>query len=300
MSKELTIVIAAYNAHRTIARAVASALAVDGACVIVVDDGSTDSTSAVAERAGAKVIQQPNAGAASARRAGLRFVKTPFVGFLDADDCLLAIGVEAALGEISNSLDAVGICGRARYVAGRADHLLTLPPWPEGITVESMLARAQPPAPPSAIIWRSDALKVSFGSEPTPLEPRFAEDYELALRVANLGKIIESTAAVCDYGIKGGKSSARPLDSLQSAEQIRRYYAESYSVPIAPRTERQLRARVRLRKAFEARVERKHLRAMAHTFLGLCLDSSYLWSRLRKTLGVQGSTSARVPTGSKV
>jgi glycosyltransferase involved in cell wall biosynthesis len=41
--------------------------------VLVVDDGSTDDTAAVAEAAGARVLRQvPNAGKGAALRAGLR------------------------------------------------------------------------------------------------------------------------------------------------------------------------------------------------------------------------------------
>jgi glycosyltransferase involved in cell wall biosynthesis len=60
--------------------------------IIVVDDGSPDDTAAVAERyadRGVKLIQQANAGLASARNAGILFATGKFLLFLDADDYLL-------------------------------------------------------------------------------------------------------------------------------------------------------------------------------------------------------------------
>ena len=55
--------------------------------VIVVDDGSTDSTSDVARAHGAIVIRHPvNRGLAAARNSGLRAASAPIVAFLD-DDC---------------------------------------------------------------------------------------------------------------------------------------------------------------------------------------------------------------------
>jgi glycosyltransferase involved in cell wall biosynthesis len=67
--------------------------------VIVVDDGSTDESAAVAERAGVRLIRQPNAGLGETRNAGLAAASGEFVVFLDADDELLpdalATGVAA-------------------------------------------------------------------------------------------------------------------------------------------------------------------------------------------------------------
>ena len=60
----MVFVITAYNSAAVVADAVRSALAQTRPAeeVIVVDDGSTDNTAAVAERAGARVIRQGNGG----------------------------------------------------------------------------------------------------------------------------------------------------------------------------------------------------------------------------------------------
>ena len=96
---EITVVIPAYNAERTVGRAVKSVLAstvpVD---VVVVDDGSTDATAASAESAAAecvagrgssfRLLRQANAGAYTARVHGLEGVETPYFAFVDADDAV--------------------------------------------------------------------------------------------------------------------------------------------------------------------------------------------------------------------
>src|SRR5690606_30190151 len=69
-----SVVIPAYQAGATVADAVRSARAQELAPreVLVVDDGSTDDTPAIAETAGARVIRQSvNQGAAVARNIGL-------------------------------------------------------------------------------------------------------------------------------------------------------------------------------------------------------------------------------------
>jgi glycosyltransferase involved in cell wall biosynthesis len=66
--------------------------------VIVVDDGSTDETAAVAERAGAKLIRQPARGPNAARNAGVREAEADLVVFVDDD-------VEAPPGWLAAYLD---------------------------------------------------------------------------------------------------------------------------------------------------------------------------------------------------
>jgi glycosyltransferase involved in cell wall biosynthesis len=95
----LSIVVAAYNIEGYIEEALESLLSqpnLDRLKIIVVDDGSTDDTyalaKAIADRDGGKHIQllrQENAGLSAARNTGIAAVRTPYVGFLDGDDVFL-------------------------------------------------------------------------------------------------------------------------------------------------------------------------------------------------------------------
>ena len=89
----VAILIAAYNAEATLARAIASALAQpEVAEVFVIDDASQDKTveiAAAAARADARVrvlTQTANAGPAAARNLGLAHARADWIGVLDADD----------------------------------------------------------------------------------------------------------------------------------------------------------------------------------------------------------------------
>lgn len=84
----VSVVIPAYNAERFVGDALASVRAQTAppAEIIVVDDGSTDGTAAVARAAGATVITQPNGGVAVARNTGIRAASAEWVALLDADD----------------------------------------------------------------------------------------------------------------------------------------------------------------------------------------------------------------------
>src|SRR5690606_27942020 len=54
--------------------------------IIVVDDGSTDGTAAIAEQMGVRLIRQDQKGPGAARNRGLELAQTEFVAFCDADD----------------------------------------------------------------------------------------------------------------------------------------------------------------------------------------------------------------------
>lgn len=87
---QVSVVIPAFNAASTIATALesVSAQTFQDLEIIVVDDGSTDGTADIAQRAAphALVIRQANAGPGAARNAAIARASGHFVGFLDADD----------------------------------------------------------------------------------------------------------------------------------------------------------------------------------------------------------------------
>ena len=86
----VSIVIASYNYGRFLGEAIASALAQRDAAVevVVVDDGSTDDSAAVAGRFPVRLIRQVNAGVCLARNRGAAAAHGELLVFLDADDLL--------------------------------------------------------------------------------------------------------------------------------------------------------------------------------------------------------------------
>ncbi len=83
----LTVLVPAYNEASRIERCVKALLASDypDLRVVVVDDGSTDDTAAIALKAGAEVLRLPHMGKAPALNTALGHVDTEVIVVLDAD-----------------------------------------------------------------------------------------------------------------------------------------------------------------------------------------------------------------------
>lgn len=79
--------------------------------IIVVDDGSTDETAAIAEAGGARVVRTPPVGASAARNLGIEVARGEVVAFTDGD-CVAEAGWLRALVDGLESYDATGIGGR--------------------------------------------------------------------------------------------------------------------------------------------------------------------------------------------
>ncbi|MDZ4306951.1 glycosyltransferase family A protein [Allopontixanthobacter sp.] len=89
----VSVIIPAYNAERTLDETLLSARSQShrGLEIIVVDDGSVDSTVEIAQRHAAedprvRVLQQGNAGVAAARNMGIAAATGEYIAPLDADD----------------------------------------------------------------------------------------------------------------------------------------------------------------------------------------------------------------------
>ena len=86
----VSVIIPAYNAADTLRRAVLSCLNQSSQPleIIIIDDGSSDDTFAIATSfpAPVRAIRQKNAGPGAARNAGARIAKGVWLAFLDADD----------------------------------------------------------------------------------------------------------------------------------------------------------------------------------------------------------------------
>lgn len=143
VAPRFSVVVAAFNAERTIAAAVDSVLSQTEQDLeaIVVDDGSKDRTAEVVRRipdSRVRLLSQVNRGQAAARNAGLAVAAGKYVGFLDSDDLWLPDYLElagASLERLANPgfayTDAYvfdGITGRVRRQSAMQEQRPPIPP----------------------------------------------------------------------------------------------------------------------------------------------------------------------------
>ena len=97
-SVTVSVIIPAYNSERGVAKAVESlqkqTIDENALEIILVNDGSTDSTAAICHELAGKasnivVIDKENGGVGSARNAGIEAARGKYIAFLDSDDTLL-------------------------------------------------------------------------------------------------------------------------------------------------------------------------------------------------------------------
>jgi glycosyltransferase involved in cell wall biosynthesis len=119
MSPTVSIVIPCYNGAPFLRATIDSALAQTHPAleVIVVDDGSTDDSAAIASAFGSRVrvLTQANQGESVARNKGLAAARGDYIVFLDADDLLDAGILEAQLRSLEGVSNGVACAGFAFF-----------------------------------------------------------------------------------------------------------------------------------------------------------------------------------------
>jgi len=138
-----SVVIPAFNAARTIAASVGSALAqsMRDVEVIVVDDGSTDGTADAVDRIAdsrVRLVSQANRGLPAARNAGIGASRGTYIAFLDSDDLLLPDFLKCGLEALTARVNP-GFAYTDAYVLDEANARLRQ---------SSAMAPFDPPVPP--------------------------------------------------------------------------------------------------------------------------------------------------------
>jgi len=224
----VSTIIPVFNRPRLLEDAVSSVLGQDYRPieVIVVDDGSTDSTPQAAallaqEHSEIRIITQRNAGAGVAREAGRLAARGEFLQYLDSDDVLLPGKFAAQVNALSMRPECGVGYGYTRF--RHADGRIEPSPWKgSGRKVETMF--------PSFLQSR-------WWDTPTPLyraslcqsagpwtNLRLEEDWEYDCRIAALGvklAFCETFVAEVRDHHDGRLSSDDPFEPGRMAERAR-------------------------------------------------------------------------------
>jgi hypothetical protein len=216
----VSVVIPAYNVEGFIGSAIESAWrqTLRPTEVLVVDDGSSDATREVAERAGAKVLRTDrNGGPATARNVGVHAAAGDVVAFLDADDLWEPGHAEACVALLDAHPEAVLAFSLVSKFGGAEDDPAPLLPDAEPVDATSVLWEANPLAQSAAVVRRSALLAVGGYRDGM----RLSEDYELWFRLAWKHPFICTHRRLVRYRVHAEQHSLQ-LDALyRSAWGIR-------------------------------------------------------------------------------
>ncbi len=181
--------------------------------LLVVDDGSTDGTSAILARLAAadprvRVLTQGPRGLVAALNRGLHAASAPLVARMDADD-LSAPERLARQAAVLAAAPGVALLGSAwRVVArdGRERRVMRLPM--DDAAIRAAMMRANCLAHPTVML-RRDAVLALGGYRPAFL---LAEDYDLWLRLLERHQAACLPDVLLDYREHPGQSAWRSLE----------------------------------------------------------------------------------------
>lgn len=180
----VSVIIPTYNNARFLPASLQSVFSQNYADyeVIVVDDGSTDETTAVLEPFAGRLRYrwQPNAGSAVARNTALDMARGEYVVFLDADDLLLPgkLREQAAFLEVRPSIGAVH--SGWIIINGAGEQLRCIEPWQWAPTLNLETWLRYKPVRMGSMMFRRLWLESIGRFDP---EFRQAQDFDMLLRL---------------------------------------------------------------------------------------------------------------------
>ncbi len=213
----VSVIIPCYRQAHFLADAVESVLAQTyrEVEVIVVDDGSTDNTAAVASAyPGLRYLYQRNQGLAAARNAGLSLARGEYVVFLDADDRLLPRALEDGLATFERHPAAHFVAGRWRMIDVNGDPIASDDaPFPEDGEPYLALLRMCFISSPAAVLYRREAVEEAGGFDPSV---DASADYAMYLRLARDRGAAVHDEVVAEYRRHAANMTANPRLILRS------------------------------------------------------------------------------------
>jgi glycosyltransferase involved in cell wall biosynthesis len=214
----VSVVIPCYNGAAFLAEAIASIYhqTYPQIELILVDDGSTDDTAAIAARyPDARYLYQPNQGVAIARNRGLAASSGEYLLFLDQDDRLLPHCIETALQQMVAHPDCAFVFGQSQMIDAAGNRVSEAPWIPVG-GYEDLLRGKGNICPPSTVLFRQQPLVASGGFD---AQFGMADDYDVYLKLARQFPIAQYAQTVVEYRQYESNQPIAKLIQLRSQTQ---------------------------------------------------------------------------------
>jgi glycosyltransferase involved in cell wall biosynthesis len=202
----VSVVIPCYNSARYLAETVESVVAQTYGRIeiIVVDDGSSDATSEIAQSYPVRYVYQTNRGISAARNTGIVHSQGKYVLFLDHDDRLLPNAVEAGVKVLEENPECAIAVGEHRYIGPDGTALGYSHKHAAGRDHYRQLLEHNFIETPCSALHRRSGLELAGGFDESV---QGAEDYELYLRTARRSPLITHGAPVAEYRLHEANAS---------------------------------------------------------------------------------------------
>lgn len=218
----VSVVIPCHNHAAYIAEAIESVRAQTYPAIeiIVVDDGSTDASAAVASRyPDVRVIRQPQRGPSAARNSGCAACAGDLVVFLDADDKLVPDALAAGVGALAVNPTCAFVYGRYRLIARDGTPM----PSEGGRDVDThhylAMLRSNFIGMLAAVMYRKAILMAAGGFDRARAS---CEDYDVYLRIMRTHPVHGHGAVVAEYRQHGDNMSRDNALMLENALAVLR------------------------------------------------------------------------------
>lgn len=209
----VSVIIPAFNAEKTLRRAVDSVLAQTHTDieVLVINDGSTDETRSLAEaleRADERIslINKENGGPSHARNVGLKHSRGEFIQFLDADDVLLPEKLEIQVRALLDDPEASAVYSQSDSVDDVSGEVYTATKGEAPLPLLDTLSYRNWFAPMVPLLRRK--LVEAVGGFDNEL--RGGEDYDYWIRCAKVGNFAYVPGVVATYHLHPAQSHRKP------------------------------------------------------------------------------------------
>lgn len=215
----VSVVIPCYNAAPFLRETIDSVLnqTRPASEVIVVDDGSTDDSAAIAASYGppVRVIRQENQGESVARNRGMDEAQGDWVALLDADDRWLPHKLERQIDALREAPDDA-VCVYSDFVLfGSENRRMELAPWPQESERRVRMLTNPVIQPGTALIRKSAAQKVRF-----PVGISDGEDQVFWMLLCDRGRIIHLPEVLLEYRKYAGQQTSRPGHGVHVIEAL--------------------------------------------------------------------------------
>jgi glycosyltransferase involved in cell wall biosynthesis len=215
----VSVVIPCYNSARYLSETIESALAQSYPRIeiLVVDDGSTDETAAIARSYGIHYVYQANRGISAARNTGILHCQGKYVLFLDHDDRLLPRAVETGVRLLEEHPECALAVGEHRYIGADGKAIGYSNKHAVGRDHYLMLLEHNFIETPCSALHRHSDLAMTGGFDESL---RAAEDHEFYLRTARQSTWVAHETPVAEYRLHDSSASRNTEQMLLTSYQV--------------------------------------------------------------------------------